>query len=127
MPDKVFQDGDYLTPDERERLADTELDMKLQDTLDALTFRQDKELVEMQRRHNHEMRTRPSDLTPQQAADLNDQHVQQYDDLREKHDNERKRYIRENEQAKKILADARDQEKQEALEINKDQDRGISR
>lgn len=120
MDNPFFENVGYLSKPEQERLAAAELDMKLQDTLDALRFRQEKELIEMRRRHNHEKRT-AGDLSPQQAADLIDRHEHQYDDLREKHDNECKRHIRENEEAKKILADVQAQDRREAIEQSPDE------
>ena len=115
MDDHISEKADFLNKPEQGRVPDAELDMKLQDTLDALRFRQDKELGEMQRQHNNEMRI-SVDADPQHVADLSERQTQQYDDLREKHDNERNRYIRENEQAKTILADMRAQENQMEIE-----------
>lgn len=117
MDDQVSKNADVLnTPGQGRAPDDDGIEITLQDTLTALSLRQDKELVELQRLHNKEMQI-TVDADPEHVADLHDRQTHEYDDLREKHDNERKRYIRENEQANKILADTRAQENQ--MEIGK--------
>ncbi len=118
MTDPFYKGGQYLTPDDQKLVDEKTKDMKLQDLLDKLEFRQMQERQQLANLQSRELKTAPLTGT----ADLVRDQQQQREDQEKKFAKERDRYVADYQRANAIKAEI-EKSRTDALEKGIDPDK----
>ena len=115
MSDQIYKDGQYLNPDDRKLVDDKIKDMKLQELLDNLEYRQLQDRSRLADLQSRELKSAP--LTG--SADLIDRQRQQREDQEKKFEKERERYEADYQRANAMRSEVQENARRETLDPDK--------